>query len=174
MGTPEPKNYLASLLDFAGLEVAKLVRQRIPTNQRLLDIGAGWAKYRILLNEYRMDAIEVWEPNVERHRMVDHYDHVHVMEAVNFTYAGRYGAVILGDVLEHMSVEDAQTVIQDACDNADLVIVAVPFCMEQHEEEGNRYEVHIQDDLTKELMAERYPQLSLHAYDGHKAIYVHG
>lgn len=174
MGTPEFKNYLASTLDFAGIVVADLVRETVHPVLRILDIGSGWGKYRILLNEYDMDAVEIWQPYAEKHRLMDHYDNLYITAAVDFEYPQRYGAVIMGDVLEHMSVEDAQSVISAACDNADLVIVAVPFCMEQHEEEGNPYEVHVQDDLTEELMAERYPQLTLHASDGHKAIYVSG
>lgn len=172
MGTPEFKNYLASLLDFAGFEIARLVRHRVPTDRKILDVGAGWAKYRILLNEYAMDAVEIWKPYVEKHRLMDHYDSVHVMKAVDFQYPQRYGAVIMGDVLEHMPVKDAQAVIRAACGNADLVIVVVPFLMEQHEEEGNPYEAHVQDDLTEELMTERYPQLSLLVSNGHKGIYV--
>lgn len=173
MGTPEGKDYAASLLDFAGLEITRLVRRIVPSDQKILDIGAGWMKYRMLLAEYTMDAVEVWQPYVDQHKPSKFYDNVHVMEAVNFRYQQRYGAVIMGDVLEHMSVNDAQAVIRAACENSDLVVVAVPFQMAQHEEEGNPYEIHVQDDLTEELMAERYPELSLRSLDGHKAIYVH-
>ena len=38
--------------------------------------------------------------------------------------------------------------------------------MEQGEVYGNKYETHQQTDLTKELMLERYPQLS-HLFSNH-------
>lgn len=159
MGTPEPKDFEASLHDFAGTTIAKLVRQCVSKHMKILDVGAGWMKYRLVLPEYGFDAIEAWEPNVREHRYEEHYGRVFIGEAVDYRYPYRYGAVILGDVLEHMSVPDAQKVIAAACDNADHVFVAVPFMMPQHEEDGNRFEAHVQDDIDEQVMAERYPQL---------------
>lgn len=159
MGTPEPKDFEAALHDFAGRGIAALVRKSVPTCQKILDVGAGWMKYRLLLPEYTFDAVEAWAPNAAEHKYEEHYNKVFIGEIADYRYPYRYGAVILGDVLEHMSVPVAQKVINDACDNADHVFVAIPFEMPQHEEDGNPYEAHIQDDVTKEVMAERYPQL---------------
>ena len=39
------------------------------------------------------------------------------------------------------------------------MVVAVPYLNPQGVEEGNIYEIHIQDDLTDEIMKERYPYL---------------
>lgn len=179
MATPEPGTYARAMLDFAGIEIAQLVRENVPTNQKLLDIGPGWGKYRFLLPEYEFDCVEVWEPYVRENRLRQYYDSVHVMDAADFTYERRYGAVIIGDVLEHISVAGAQRLVKRACANADHFFVAVPFEMPQDEVGGNHHEAHIQDDLTAELMAERYPQLVLHSTFGKseehvKAIYIKG
>lgn len=161
MGTPEPKDFEAALYDFAGTTVAQLVRESVPADQKILDVGAGWGKFALLLPEYDMEAVEVFPPNVEKNNLCKLYSMVYIYNIVNFKYRERYGAVIMGDVLEHLSVEDAQKVLRLACENADHVFVVVPFEMPQDEEDGNCHEIHIQDDLTEALMAERYPELKL-------------
>jgi hypothetical protein len=173
MGTPAPGWYGPSMFDYAGIEVAWLVRQVTPTDKKILDIGSGWGKYRWLLPEYEFDAAEVWEPYVKQHNLDSYYGNVFIGEAVKYNYPYRYGAVILGDVLEHMSVEDAQQVLDTAYRNSDLVVVAVPFLHPQGEEEGNCFEIHLQEDLTETVMTERYPDLTLYSSDGHKAVYVY-
>ena len=46
------------------------------------------------------------------------------------------------------------------------MIIAVPYLLKQDEVDGNIYEIHKQDDLTKKNMLERYPMLKLlHAND---------
>lgn len=177
MATPPSEHYEAALYDFAGNTIAQLIRENVPTDKPLLDIGAGWGKYGQLLPEYKMDAVEVWKPYVQAENLQNLYDNVFIIDAQDFAYPYRYGAVILGDVLEHIPVEGAQRVIEAACANADFVYVATPFEMPQDEVDGNHHEAHIQDDLTTYLMAERYPQLRFYDSRGAegehtKAIYI--
>lgn len=177
MGTPSPGTYTEAMFDFAGTLIAGLVREHVPTDRKLLDIGPGWGKYRWLLPEYEFDGVEAWEPYVHQHRLDAFYDTMHILDVTNFSYPQRYGAVIFGDVLEHISVEGAQRAIRDARAHADHVLVAVPFEMIQGAEEGNHHEIHLQDDLNAELMAERYPELVFHSifqrqYEHAKAVYV--
>lgn len=161
MGTPDP--YIPALFDFAGEAVASIVRDWIKPDQRILDVGAGWGKYRWLLPEYEMDAVEAWKPNVTESKLDGYYSEVYQMPVQHLSWAGyRFGAVIFGDVLEHIPVSAAQSCIRAATAHADLVVVAVPFEMEQHPEDGNPYEEHVQADLTREVMAQRYPDLVFH------------
>lgn len=162
MATPPPEHYQAALHDFAGTTIAELVRANVSGDQPILDVGAGWGKYSLLLPEYTMDAVEAWEPYVGQNDLTSLYARVFVTDIQDFTYPHRYGAVIFGDVLEHISVEGAQRVIELACDNADHVFVAVPFLMPQDECDGNHHEEHLQADLTAKLMAKRYPQLQFY------------
>lgn len=175
MATPD--NYAAALLDYAGTTIATLIREHVELDEKLLDIGAGWGKYRFLLPEYEMDAVDVWEPYVRKHKLDAYYDSVFICDASRFAYPHRYGAVIMGDVLEHLEVADAQAMVRAACLNADYVFIATPFEMEQHEVEGNPHEAHIQADLNRKIMDQRYPELELFDYFGRKgehtkAIYV--
>ena len=56
-----------------------------------------------------------------------------------------------------MTVEQAQRVIEYAKGRCREMIVAVPFLYRQGPMYGNRWEAHMQEDLTPEKFDERYP-----------------
>jgi len=105
--------------------------------------------------------VEIFKPNAAK--ILDLYDEFFVGSISHYSYGYYYyDIVILGDVIEHMEVAAAQYVIDYACSNAKAdVIVGVPYKYKQGPIYGNPWERHIQDDLTPELMAERYPRLEL-------------
>jgi hypothetical protein len=173
----------AEVFDWAGLRVADYVHAHYDTTARIIDVGAGRGKYRILLHDYPVvDACEIWEPTVHEERLDQMYRTVFIRDFVDLTatswwFDGHYDLVIMGDVLEHMSVSDAQlTLTRTAEVNADVLVV-VPYDYPQDEEHGNVYQRHIQDDLTPESMVTTYPSLRLIALEtrGHrpfKGLYV--
>jgi hypothetical protein len=83
-----------------------------------------------------------------------------------------YDFYILGDVLEHFSVEDAKWFMNFLKSTGKQYLVAVPYQMEQGEYEGNTHETHLQPDLTPDLMKERYPDLELIYGNGQYGYYV--
>lgn len=175
MATPEA--YKESLMDYAGNAISAYIRKRLSSDKRIVDIGAGWGKYRFLLPEYEMDCVEVWEPYVKENKLDAYYRKVFLNNIVDFELPQHYGAVTMGDVLEHIPKRDAWGVVEKLCNSADYVCIAVPFMMEQCAVEGNEHEEHKQPDLNEEVMAERYPQLELLESFGRpgehiKAIYV--
>lgn len=180
MGTPLPDYIADAAYDFAGLTIADYVRQHVKPSQRILDIGAGWGKYRWILPEYEMDAVEVWQPYVEQEKLDAYYRKVFIQDIRDFRFSERYPMVIMGDVLEHIPSEDAQRVVQYICDNCDYLIVATPFEMKQSAVDGNKHEFHEQADLNEAVMTERYPMLELHSLSPlventhRKAIYIKG
>lgn len=138
-------------------EVCAWIRERFDRDSKILDVGPSDGKWRTLLSDYRhMDAVEVWKPYADRCRGM--YEHVYVQDIKDFEYDW-YDLIILGDVIEHLTVEDAQKVIDYAMERCRDMIVAVPFLYKQGEVGGNPYEVHIQDDLTRELFEKRYKGL---------------
>ena len=163
------------IYDWAGLNVRDIVRTKCAANAYGIDVGAGQGKYRILLPELlRMDACEIWQPapvreNLEKlYTRVYHCDAYYLMEELADvihrqdyqTFAG-YDVAIFGDVLEHMTVERAQTTLRRACFISDEVIVVVPYLYPQEPHDDNEHQRHIQDDLTPEVMTSRYPELRL-------------
>jgi hypothetical protein len=67
----------------------------------------------------------------------------------------------LGDVLEHLTVIDATTLIERIHALGKKALVAVPYMFQQGEEYGNVHETHHQPDLTVARMYQRYPTLRL-------------
>lgn len=142
--------------------VLKFVLSHCPDrNAAILDIGCGYGKYHTLLSPYfkNIDAIEVCQSTIDNYQLTRRYRNIMVGEAKNIEY-GDYDVVIMGDVIEHMTVEDARKVIEYACTKARVVIVVVPWLWEQRATEENPFDEHIQPDLTPQLMAERYPMLT--------------
>ena len=80
---------------------------------------------------------------------------------MDFVILDEYDFFILGDILEHLTLQEAQYLLLFLKQNKKQYLVAVPYVMEQGEHEGNVYETHLQPDLTPENMLERYPDLEL-------------
>lgn len=138
-------------------EAVQWIRQNFRKGSTCLDVGACNGKWFDFLGEYLvMDAVEVWEPNVIKYNLLDKYENVFVKNIKDVFY-GHYDLIIFGDVLEHMTVEDAQAVVNYAREHCDNMLIAVPFLYEQGAKNGNPYEIHIQPDLTPEIFNERYP-----------------
>ena len=142
-------------------EVRDWMIQNVPTDKKLLDVGPGQGTYSALLRElgYKMDAIEIWEPYVNEYNLREKYENVHLGDIINFNFE-EYDFIILGDVLEHLTTEDAQNLINRINSLKKECLVAIPYQMEQDGEEyGNIYETHLQPDLTHDVMKQRYPDL---------------
>lgn len=165
---------LRSMNDFGGQQVQKYVYEHLPIDAKILDVGAGWGKYRNLLPDYQhVDACEVHQRYVTEERLVLRYERVFVADVTNPYMAarlGRYDLVIFGDVLEHLEVMSAKRVLAE-CRRAAVV---VPFLYEQGIEDGNQYEIHLQPDLTPEVMEERYPELQLVKIEANIIAKAHG
>lgn len=139
--------------------------QNVPLDTTILDIGAGCGTYSDLIRGYgyKMDAVEIWEPYIKQYDLKNKYGWVYEENVLKMPLdvLGAYDFYILGDVLEHMSVEDAQWLMNFLKIKGKQYLVAIPYVMEQGEYEGNVHETHLQPDLTPENMLERYPDLEL-------------
>ena len=139
--------------------------QNVPLDTTILDIGAGCGTYSDLIRGYgyKMDAVEIWEPYINQYGLKNKYGWVYEENVLKMPLdvLGAYDFYILGDVLEHLSVEDAEWLMKFLKFAGKQYLVAVPYVMEQGEYEGNIHETHLQPDLTPEIMAERYPDLEL-------------
>ena len=135
-------------------EICAWIRDRFARDAEILDVGACDGIWRRLLPDYpAMDAVEAFHGNAVR---LEGYREIFEADVRNFEY-DRYDLIIFGDVIEHMTVKQAQKVLEYARPRCRDMIVAVPFLYEQGEIYGNPYEKHIQDDLTPELFDARYP-----------------
>lgn len=172
MASPLEDNRYEALYDWAGIQMFNLVRERFaPKETTILDVGAGWGKYRLLFPDYIMDACEVWKPYIKEERLEEKYREVFAMDICDLG-VDWYDAIIMGDVLEHIEVERAQYLINYLFYRCEEMYIIVPYQYPQGEVDGNHFEIHHQDDLTPEIMTKRYPELQLLADNGNKGIYV--
>jgi len=143
-------------------EVKNYLKNHVPLNHKILDVGPGLGTYSNLLRDfgYKMDCVEIWEPYVNEYNLKEKYDNVFIGDIMDFDFS-EYQFIILGDVLEHLTKEDGIKLIEKIHITRKRCLVAIPYTMEQGEYYGNIYEAHLQPDLTLEIMTERYPQLEM-------------
>jgi 2-polyprenyl-3-methyl-5-hydroxy-6-metoxy-1,4-benzoquinol methylase len=126
--------------------------------QTVLDVGAGSGTYYHLLNHLvtSMDAVEVWAPYVEEFGLRYLYRSVFTEDVrtigPNPTWEwDRYDLIIFGDVLEHMTKNEAAAVWKWAHHVARYGIISVPKVhWPQDAENGNPHEAHDVEHLLPE------------------------
>lgn len=121
----------------------------------VLDIGAGSGTYgrtvrNVLPYPPYLIGVEVWSPYIGRYRLHDVYDHVinEDVRKMSLHEWPRADVVILGDVLEHMSLTDARRVWNLARAAARrAVFMSIPIVpYPQGAEHGNPFEEHVVPD----------------------------
>ncbi len=154
-------------------EIKNHISSILPQTSKILDVGPGCGTYSHLLKEfgYIVDCVEIWEPYIHKFNLNQHYDNVHLSNVMDFDITP-YEYIIMGDILEHLSSEDAILFLKKIEKNKQKVLVAVPYEYKQGEHEGNIFETHLQPDLTPEIMKLRYPNLKLLYGDNKYGYYI--
>lgn len=156
--------------EYGKLQICAWVRKYFPRSATILDVGACDGNWRRRLPDYpAMDAVEAYGPNLKN---LEGYRSVFHADIRGFRYED-YDLIIFGDIIEHLSVSEAQAVLKYAVPRCQDMIIAVPFLFPQGAILGNPYEIHIQDDLTPENFAERYPGFEILYDTGHSYCYYH-
>lgn len=142
----------------------------------MLDIGAGSGTYSDLYSanhlkrpKFKWDAVEIWEPYVDKFKLHDKYDNVYQMDALSYlkTATTKYDVVFMGDVIEHMTKEEAVLMVELAQNMASLIIISVPIIhYPQGEYEGNPYEAHVKDDWSTDEMLATFPGIMSYGVEG--------
>lgn len=131
----------------------------------VLDIGAGCGTYGKLLREKMptpyLIGVEIWRPYIAQFHLNDIYDQVinkDIRDMSLFEWP-RADVVILGDVLEHMSIEDAKRVWMLALGTArKAVYLSIPIVHSpQGAVHGNPHETHVVPDWNSESVLESFP-----------------
>lgn len=140
----------------------------------ILDVGAGAGSWLDVLSPRfnNVTALEVHEPYIEQFCLRQRYQRVIVSDCRYYEFYHDYKVVIMGDVLEHLTAEDGVKLIERILPVVEEVIIVVPWTMEQGALDGVEWEVHRQTDITKEVMAQRYPGLKLFWECDRVGIYV--
>jgi hypothetical protein len=146
--------------DFYNKEVLNIVCLLAP-NGKILEVGPGCGKYGKELKKSfpdGIDAIEIFESYIERFNLESVYRKIYIGDVRNVCLeSDDYEIVIMGDVIEHMLIKDAQAVIKTFSKANCGIIAMVPYLYPQDECFDNPHEAHIQPDLTEEIFLQRYP-----------------
>ncbi len=133
----------------------------------ILDVGAGDGGYGRALKDLNVEGLEIHQPYIDEYKLHEVYKKVHCCDILKFNY-NQYDYIILGDVLEHLAVADAVSLISDISSKKIKCLAAVPYLHPQgasFEWQGKKWtvesEIHLQPDLTPQIMKERYPSLEV-------------
>lgn len=125
-------------------------------HKKILDVGAGAGYYGRILSDLhaKIDAVEIWPESVEHLKQSGWYSWVAELDIRDYKYEdGIYDIVIFGDILEHLSLEDALAVFNYAIEHAHTVIVSIPNSNYPQEAlYGNDHERHLIEDPVIELI----------------------
>lgn len=133
----------------------------------VLDVGAGKGVYLNAIRQFmgkavHVTAVEVWEPYIKFFSLKSRYDEV-IQEDVRKIEDFKYDLVILGDVLEHMSVEEAMALWDKVSKQAKYAVIAIPTVhMPQGAVNDNPYEVHVEEDWTPEKVLSSFSNIVDH------------
>lgn len=133
----------------------------------VLDIGAGQGVYLDLIRsgigqDVVVDAIEVWEPYIKEFNLVQRYNTVFCVDARNASKFD-YDLVILGDVLEHMTEEEALELWHKISLQAKYAIISIPI-IHYHQDaiNGNPFEIHVEEDWSTERVLSKFHSIYEH------------
>lgn len=155
-------------------EIREFILRNFPAlDTPILDIGAGSGKFRKLLFDYvTVDAVEIHEPYVNDHELMRTYNYVYIEDVMEvLDILKNYPVIILGDVLEHLSIVDARRLLSTY---KGTVICAIPYEYEQGPVNDNIHERHLQEDLTHKIFMDRYAGFKSLIKNEQYGIYVKG
>jgi len=133
----------------------------------VLDIGPGQGIYGKIVRKYspateKLVGVEIWGPYVEQYKIREFYDEVWICDARIYPDF-KYDLVILGDVLEHMTKEEAIALWKKVSKQAKYAIISIPIVhYHQGPNNNNPYEVHVKEDWTSEEVMESFPGIVAH------------
>ena len=133
----------------------------------ILDVGAGDGAYRDLISPPLPDVtwvgVEVWEPYIERFALRSRYDRLICSDIRDLDPATlpAIDVTIFGDILEHMSKSDAQSVVARYLAKSRFVVISIPIThYPQDQINDNPFEIHIKDDWSHQEVIRSFTGLA--------------
>jgi len=137
----------------------------IPT-PKFLDIGTGRGTYYRLLNQHFPNAqwtgVEGYKPYIEGFKLKDKYDIMHHADAREL-YGNNvdvsqlhYDVVFCGDVLEHMTKEQAVALVEKLRLCCGVLIISIPIIRWPQHDDVNPFQEHVKDDWSHEEVLDSF------------------
>ena len=138
-------------------EIVDFVKNKFNKTSTVLDIGAGSGTYADFFRDhfYGMDGVEIFEPYVDQFALREKYKNLFIQDATTFDF-NYYDLIIVGDILEHIEESEGIKFIESIYEKCNDLIIGIPFNSEQGVYYDNKYEIHLQPNLTNESFLEKY------------------
>jgi len=123
----------------------------INNKRYILDVGPGWGTYSKMLrsSNEKWHAVEVHKKYIERFNLNRYYDKIYIADIRTFRPSRTYDVIICGDVIEHVTNEQAKKVLRKLLDRTSYLIISLPLDKETHASRGtgdidwgNPHELH--------------------------------
>lgn len=147
----DPEGKLWSIARIKNIEGLKTV----------LDVGAGSGTYSKIIKPIHphtcIIGVEIWAKYIEMFNLTAQYDAVIVSNILDLPDIHALDLTIFGDVLEHLTEDEAIKVVDRFRKLSRYVLIAIPIIeMKQGEALGNPYEVHKVPDWTHEKAMKKF------------------
>ena len=169
------KSYTSYLLE----KIARWDTSSKPEGFKVLDVGVGSGTYS---NRYRSllpgiwTGVEIWEPYVREYCLDKKYDKLIIDDIRKMDFSeshGHFHVVFLGDILEHMTKEEAVTLVNHLLSVSYFVLISIPIGhYPQDEYKGNPYEAHITDNWSDEEVKNTFPHIRMSSIDKEIGVYL--
>lgn len=136
--------------------IVSWVEEKKHTINTVLDVGVGSGTYKHWLAEKRKIlrhatwlGVEVWDPYIKEFNLEERYSKIFKTDIrqLDWSNIGAVDLTIVGDVLEHISKEDAIALVNNILKFSNFCIISIPVVhYPQDEVYNNPYEKHIKDD----------------------------
>lgn len=141
------------------------IQERIRKDESILDVGFGAGYYgRSLkyLGYNNIDGIDVYEDDIEELNLDNTYNNIYIENIIDFNFK-HYDMIIMGDILEHLKLEDAQKLLSKWKKEKRYkhILISVPYEFMQNGTDKNPFEKHLQSEITVKYMSDNYPHLKL-------------
>lgn len=156
-----------------GKKYIKDIVSRLP-HESILDVGAGCGTYGKMFPNSHKTGVEVWPAYIDKYGLNDIYDDLHVGDARSWHPPTYYDVAFAGDVLEHMTREEAFALFTKLQFSADTVVISIPLGhYPQGEYEGNPYEAHVVDNWTDEDFRNLFGEPTYSKIEGEIGVYIY-
>jgi predicted TPR repeat methyltransferase len=146
-------------------EIVEWINENKLSIHRILDLGIGSGTYSKLLSKNNLRegmylvGVEAWKPYISQYKLEEMYDVVvnEDVRSVDWKLLGNFDVVFAGDILEHMTKEDAVNVVSELLKYSKTIIMSIPIVyMPQDEYEGNPFEIHVKPDWSHDEVVDTW------------------